>query len=74
MENLINSVCHTRKLGYRNFDTPDQSVNNPVLGLLAFGQGWHNNHHAAPKRANYGSRWYELDPAVPLIWLVRRGR
>jgi hypothetical protein len=25
-----------------------QSRNECIVGLLAFGEGWHNNHHASP--------------------------
>ena len=38
----INSVCHI--WGRRTFETPDYSRNNAVFGVLAFGEGWHNNH------------------------------
>jgi len=60
----INSVCHC--WGYRNHATPDRSRNNLVLGILALGEGWHNNHHASPRSARHGHRWWELD----LTWLV----
>ena len=42
----VNSVTHV--WGYRNYETPDGSRNNLIVGLLAGGEGWHNNHHAAP--------------------------
>lgn len=60
----VNSFCH--RWGYRSFDTPDDSRNNPIVGLLAFGEGWHNNHHAHPRSAKHGLRWWELD----VTWLV----
>src|SRR5579859_2569603 len=41
----VNSVTHV--WGYRNYATPDDSRNNPIVGLLTGGEGWHNNHHAA---------------------------
>ena len=49
--------------GFRRFDTPDQSVNRPLLALLTLGGGWHNNHHryAAPARAGFA--WWEIDVA-----------
>lgn len=55
----INSVCHV--WGTQPFDLPDESRNNPVFGLLAFGEGWHNNHHAFPTSARHGLRWWQLD-------------
>jgi stearoyl-CoA desaturase (delta-9 desaturase) len=62
----VNSVAH--RWGYRNYDTPDGSRNNVIVGILAFGEGWHNNHHASPRSVRHGQRWWELD----LTWLVIR--
>lgn len=64
----INSVCHRRWAGYRNFATDDDSVNVPVLAVLALGEGNHNNHHQDGRRASHGLHWYELDPTKYLIW------
>jgi hypothetical protein len=25
------------------------------------GEGWHNNHHADPRSARHGDRWWEID-------------
>ena len=62
----VNSVTHV--WGYRNYETPDRSRNNPIIGLLAAGEGWHNNHHAAPTSARHGHRWWEVD----LAWMTIR--
>ena len=62
----VNSVTHV--WGYRNYETPDRSRNNPIIGLLAGGEGWHNNHHAAPTSARHGHKWWEFD----LAWLTIR--
>lgn len=68
-ENLIDLFCHLRSCGYRNFDTKDNSVNVLLLGLFAFGQGWHNNHHQHPRRYDFGGeRWFEIDVCR---WIVR---
>lgn len=69
---LINTVCHTRRLGYRRYETGDSSVNNPILGLLMWGEGWHNNHHRHQNRPNIGERWWEIDIGWFLIKLVRK--
>lgn len=68
---FINSVCH--ELGTRPFNTrgTDTSVNNVIVSLLIFGEGWHNNHHAHPKSARQGLRWYQWDPAWYGIWLLK---
>lgn len=69
---LINTICHTRWLGYRQYNVPDNSVNNHVLGLFMWGEGWHNNHHRFQSRANIGERWWEIDIGYWIILLVRR--
>ena len=69
-ENIIDLFCHVRSWGYRNFDTPDNSVNNILLGLVAFGQGWHNNHHRFPDRYNFGIRWFEFDICRLFVHLI----
>ncbi len=62
----VNSVTHM--WGYRNYDTDESSRNNLIIGILSNGEGWHNNHHAAPSSACFGHRWWELD----LTWLTIR--
>jgi stearoyl-CoA desaturase (Delta-9 desaturase) len=57
----VNSVCHT--FGKRAFETNDRSRNEWVVGLLGFGEGWHNNHHAFPRSAFHGLRWWQFDLA-----------
>jgi stearoyl-CoA desaturase (delta-9 desaturase) len=31
------------------------------IGYLSSGEGWHNNHHAAPRSARHGHQWWEFD-------------
>ncbi len=66
----VNSVCHV--WGTRPFDGPDHSRNNAIFGLLAFGEGWHNNHHAFPTSARHGLRWWELDVTWWVVRLMQR--
>ena len=56
---LVNSATHL--WGTRRFETKDDSTNNPLIALMTFGEGWHNNHHAHPRAARHGLAWYELD-------------
>jgi stearoyl-CoA desaturase (delta-9 desaturase) len=56
---LVNSAAHI--WGKRRFETNDDSTNNFIVGILAFGEGWHNNHHANPTSARHGIGWYEFD-------------
>ena len=55
----VNSVGHL--FGSQRFDTGDGSRNNWLVGILALGEGWHNNHHRVPRSARHGFMWYELD-------------
>jgi stearoyl-CoA desaturase (delta-9 desaturase) len=61
----VNSVCHL--WGTRPYASGDESRNNAVVGLLAMGEGWHNNHHAFPSSARHGLRWWQIDLAYLLI-------
>jgi stearoyl-CoA desaturase (delta-9 desaturase) len=55
----VNSFGHL--FGSQRFDTGEGSRNNILLGYLAMGDGWHNNHHRAPSSARHGFAWYEFD-------------
>jgi stearoyl-CoA desaturase (delta-9 desaturase) len=56
---FVNSASHI--WGYRNYETSDDSRNLWWVGLLAFGEGWHNNHHAFQRMAKHGHKWWEVD-------------
>jgi len=56
---LVNSATHL--WGRRRFETADDSTNSWWVALLTFGEGWHNNHHAFPRAARHGLKWYEID-------------
>lgn len=56
---FVNSATHM--WGYRNYETTDDSRNLWWVGLLAYGEGWHNNHHAYQRLAKHGHRWWEID-------------
>jgi stearoyl-CoA desaturase (delta-9 desaturase) len=64
----VNSICHL--WGSRPYASGDESRNNPVVGVLALGEGWHNNHHAFPTSARHGLRWWQLDIAYLVIQLL----
>ena len=65
----VNSVTHL--WGYRNYDTNDDSRNHWLVGYLN-GEGWHNNHHAEPRCASYGQRWWEFDVYYLVIRALER--
>jgi len=60
----INSICHV--FGKRDYKSSDHSTNNLVCGILAWGEGWHNNHHAFPSSARHGLKWWQFD----FSWIV----
>jgi stearoyl-CoA desaturase (delta-9 desaturase) len=66
----INSVCHF--FGRRRFDVEDQSTNVFWLALPSFGESWHHNHHAFPRSAKHGLRWWEVDVSASLIRALER--
>jgi stearoyl-CoA desaturase (Delta-9 desaturase) len=61
----VNSVCHF--FGRRRFATDDHSTNVLWVGILSLGEGWHHNHHAFPRSAQHGMRWYEPDVSGLII-------
>lgn len=69
---MLNVACHIPKLGYKNFETKDDGCNVWWVGLLALGEGWHNNHHAYPGSAQTGLRWWELDISWQTIKLASK--
>ncbi|MCU0567501.1 MAG: fatty acid desaturase [Oculatellaceae cyanobacterium Prado106] len=63
---LVNSATH--KFGYRTYESPDRSTNCWWVGILAYGEGWHNNHHAHQYSARHGMQWWEID----MTWMTIR--
>ena len=66
----INSICHFH--GARRFATDDHSTNVWWLSLASLGEAWHHNHHAFPRSAFHGLRWWELDPSGLVIRAMKR--
>ena len=67
---LVNSAAHT--YGYRSYSTSDRSTNCWWVALLTFGEGWHNNHHAFPRSARHGLKWWEIDLSWTLLCFLER--
>jgi stearoyl-CoA desaturase (delta-9 desaturase) len=65
---LVNSATHL--WGSRPYATRDTSTNLWWVGLLAYGEGWHNNHHAFPTSARHGLRWWQFDLTYGTIRLL----
>jgi fatty-acid desaturase len=57
--------------GYKNYETRDDSRNLWWVAIVAYGEGWHNNHHALPRLAQHGHKWWEFDITFQVIRLLR---
>ena len=66
---FVNSASHI--WGYRNYETSDDSRNLWWVAIIAYGEGWHNNHHAYPRMAPHGHRWWEFDMTYTTIRLMK---
>ncbi len=67
---FINSLAHT--WGDRPFCQEQSAVNNYVISLLTFGEGYHNYHHTYANDYRNGVKWYHFDPSKWLIWTLSR--
>jgi stearoyl-CoA desaturase (delta-9 desaturase) len=66
---FVGFVSH--KIGYVRYGVQGASAegrNVFFLGVISFGEGFHNNHHAYPGSARMGVKWYEFDAGW---WVVR---
>jgi stearoyl-CoA desaturase (delta-9 desaturase) len=64
----VNAIGHHfGRRPYRN-----SATNLQWLAFLTAGEGFHNNHHAAPTSARFAHRWYQVDLGwfviKPLTW------
>lgn len=67
---FINSLAHT--WGARTYVRELTAVDNAVLAVLTFGEGYHNYHHAFASDYRNGIRWYHYDCTKWIIWLAAR--
>lgn len=67
---FINSLAHT--WGDKPFCQEQSAVNNYVISLLTFGEGYHNYHHVFANDYRNGIRWYHFDPTKWLIWTLAK--
>jgi stearoyl-CoA desaturase (delta-9 desaturase) len=70
---LVNWYTHSDYvLNYRLHETKDTSQNNAIIGLLTWGEGFHNTHHRYAGRPNFGMRWWELDATFLFAQLLQK--
>ncbi len=67
---FINSLAHT--WGSRPFCQELSAVDNYMISLLTFGEGYHNYHHKFAYDYRNGIRWYHFDPTKWLIWVLNK--
>ena len=69
---FINSLAHT--WGDKPFCQEQSAVNNFIISLLTFGEGYHNFHHTFANDYRNGIRWYHFDPTKWMIWTLAKLR
>ena len=66
----VNTISHM--WGYKNYpETRDDSRNNWLAAFLAWGEGWHNNHHGDPANYSFQVKWWEFDVSKWVIKLIK---
>jgi stearoyl-CoA desaturase (Delta-9 desaturase) len=67
---FINSLAHT--WGEKPFSEEHSAVDNYILSMLTFGEGYHNYHHTYANDYRNGTRWYHFDPTKWMIWTLSK--
>jgi stearoyl-CoA desaturase (delta-9 desaturase) len=67
---FINSLAHT--WGSKSYSGEFSAVDNYLISLLTFGEGYHNYHHFFATDYRNGIRWYHFDPTKWLIWSLNK--
>lgn len=67
---FINSLAHT--WGDKPFCTEQTAVDNYLISLVTFGEGYHNYHHTYANDYRNGIRWYHFDPTKWTIWMLHK--
>ena len=62
---FINSLAHM--WGRRPYSDQSTAVDNGLVALLTWGEGYHNYHHAFQADYRNGVRWWQYDPSK---WLI----
>ncbi len=66
----INSLAHY--WGTKNYSQEHSAVDNYLISLLTYGEGYHNYHHTFAYDYRNGIRWYHFDPSKWLIWTLHK--
>lgn len=67
---FINSLAHF--WGSKTYARELTAVDNAILALLTFGEGYHNYHHVFAADYRNGIRWYHFDPTKWVVWTASK--
>jgi len=67
---FVNSLAHM--WGDKSYSREQSAVNNAIVALLTFGEGYHNYHHVFSSDYRNGVRWWQYDPTKWSIWLLSK--
>lgn len=67
---FINSIAHT--WGSQSFSQEHTAVDNYLISLVTFGEGYHNYHHTFANDYRNGIKWYHFDPSKWVIWTLSK--
>jgi fatty-acid desaturase len=63
----LGTFAHTPVFGTQPLSKKDKSTNIWFLGWMAFGEGWHNNHHNEASSYRFGKEKWQADLAASII-------
>jgi len=58
--------------GDKSYSREQTAVNNAIVALLTFGEGYHNYHHVFASDYRNGVRWWQYDPTKWSIWFLSK--
>ncbi len=67
---FINSIAHY--WGTKPFSKEHSAVNNFIIAILTWGEGYHNYHHTFEGDYRNGVWWWQFDPTKALIWILEK--
>lgn len=62
----VNSLAHM--WGEKPYNKKISAVQNVIVAVITFGEGWHNFHHAFPTDFRCSDQWYQWNPTR---WFIK---